>query len=73
MQKGWGAGEGERVLPLEAGIELIPNSNICFCFIQITKQKKRIHTQLYLVVSFVFYSKIITTKATWNPKVFLLF
>ena len=25
VQKGWGAGEGERMLQLEAGIELIPN------------------------------------------------
>ena len=25
VQKGWGVGEGERMLQLEAGIELIPN------------------------------------------------
>ena len=25
VQKGWEAGEGERMLQLEAGIELIPN------------------------------------------------
>ena len=44
VQKGWGVGEGERMLQLEAGIELIPNQNICFCFIRSPSKKKDPHS-----------------------------